>query len=58
MLVRNGFSGFGSEEDLSNEELYALIDAGERIQKIASGEIFATPEERESALKMVAKFGA
>lgn len=49
------FNGFGAEEELSDADLQKLIEAGDRIQKIASGEILATPEEREAAIALIAK---
>jgi hypothetical protein len=50
------FNGFGDDE-LSEDQLQRMIEAGDRIQKIASGEIFATPEERDAAIALIAKSG-
>jgi hypothetical protein len=52
------FSGIEEDDDLSDEQLQKMIEAGDRIQKIASGEILATPEERDAAIALIAKSGA
>lgn len=57
MQVSHEIGGFGDADDMSDAELQKLIEAGDRIQKIASGEIFATPAERDAAIALIAKVG-
>lgn len=56
MYVFDGLEDVGDDK-LSDADLQKLIEAGDRIEKIASGEIFASPEERDAAIALIAKFG-